>query len=189
NVLVDAQGQCHLADFGLATVAMTSSLFGSTTSGIGKGTTRWMAPASEESKMFSTEPWDQDSENTKPHGTRLASDIYAYACTVYEILAGEVPFAHLKVDAQVILKVINGERPKRPTEVRWCPDNIWALVEQCWAQESHLRPTAAVIHSFLMHLERLHTTGLPWIIDGGTKVPPSSSFREKFDASAFGSYY
>ncbi|KAF9259369.1 kinase-like protein, partial [Marasmius fiardii PR-910] len=151
NILVDEQGQCYLADFGLATAAMTSTLLSTTTNGTGRGTARWMAP-----ELFTSE------ESEKPGTVKLARDIYAYACTVYEIVAGKIPFAHLKVDMQVMFKVLNGERPKCPTEASWCPSNIWAMVEQCWAQKSHLRPTAAVVHAFLTNLEQLRREDLPW---------------------------
>ncbi|KAF9254762.1 kinase-like protein, partial [Marasmius fiardii PR-910] len=131
NVLVDEQGHCYLADFGLATAAMTSTLLSTVTkSGGGKGTMRWMAPELFTSHFEETEIADISTD----------LDIYAYACTVYEIVAGRVPFAHLKHDAQVMLEVLNGERPERPTTTAWCPNNIWMMVQQCWAQETHLRP-------------------------------------------------
>ncbi|KAF9257057.1 kinase-like protein, partial [Marasmius fiardii PR-910] len=148
NVLVDEQGQCYLADFGLATAAMTSTLLSTTTAGGGKGTIRWMAP-----ELFTFDGTEFGDDLT---------DIYAYACTVYEIVAEQIPFAHLRHDAQVMLQVLNGNRPGRPTSTAWCPNNIWAMVEQCWAQEGHLRPTASAVQGFLSHLERLRADGLPW---------------------------
>ncbi|KAF9259045.1 kinase-like protein [Marasmius fiardii PR-910] len=151
NVLVDEQGQCYLADFGLATAAMTSTLLSTATNSAGKGTARWMAP-----ELFTFE------EIPKPDIIKLARDIYAYACTVYEIVAEKIPFAHLKHDPQVMFQVLSGKRPGRPTDTAWCPNNIWALVEQCWAQESSLRPTASVIQEFLSHLEQIREEGLPW---------------------------
>ncbi|KAF9259367.1 kinase-like protein [Marasmius fiardii PR-910] len=166
NVLVDEQGKCYLADFGLAIASMTTTLLSSTTAGVGKGTTRWMAPElfpSAESKVDSTNPPDlNSSKNSKPDIIKPARDIYAFACTVYEIIAGKIPFAHLKVDMQVIFQVLKGERPNHPAEDVWCPDSIWALIEQCWAQESRLRPTAAVVHAFLTRLEQRRGEGLPW---------------------------
>ncbi|KAF9259339.1 kinase-like protein, partial [Marasmius fiardii PR-910] len=150
NVLVDKQGQCYLADFGLATAAMTSTLLSTATASSGaKGTMRWMAP-----ELFAFEDTQIDDDPT--------GDIYAYACTVYEIVAEQIPFANLRHDAQVMFQVLSGNRPNRPTTTAWCPNNIWALVEKCWAQESHLRPTATAVHAFLTHLEHLRAEGLPW---------------------------
>ncbi|KAF9257177.1 kinase-like protein [Marasmius fiardii PR-910] len=151
DILVDEQGRCYLTDFGLALAAMSGPF---SSSGIGRGAIRWMAP-----EVFTSE--SQDYLNNSKHNIKLARDIYAYACTVYEIVAGEIPFPHL-TDVRVIIQVVNGERPKRPATVAWCPANVWALVEQCWAQRSHLRPTASVVHGFLSRLERLRAEGLPW---------------------------
>ncbi|KAF9257134.1 kinase-like protein, partial [Marasmius fiardii PR-910] len=163
NVLVDEHGQCYLGDFGLAITLFTTTLLNSTTSGIVKGTTRWMAPelfiSSGDSELVgSTE--QNCVENSKPN-IKLARDIYAFACTVYEILAGEPPFAQL-TDVQVMFRVLGSERPQRPSSASWCPDSIWSLVEQCWVQKSHLRPTASDIDKFLTHLEELRWEGLAW---------------------------
>ncbi|KAF9257053.1 kinase-like protein, partial [Marasmius fiardii PR-910] len=147
NVLVDEQGQCYLADFGLATAAMTSTFLSTVTSSSGgKGSMRWMAPelfTFEETQTDNDLTGSQDQEHAEPPKSdhmKLARDIYAYACTIYEIVAEQIPFAHLKHDAQVMFQVLSGKRPERPTGTAWCPKSIWALVEKCWAQEGHLRP-------------------------------------------------
>ncbi|KAF9258244.1 kinase-like protein [Marasmius fiardii PR-910] len=170
NILVDEQGRCYLADFGLAGASMTTTLLSSTTNSVGKGTMRWMAPelfgdnsagaAVGGSDVASTGP-DKDSGSSKPNNVKLAVDIYAFACTIYELISGKLPFAHLS-DPQVMLKVVFGARPERPTSVSWCPDNIWALVEQCWAHESRLRPTATDVYAFLSRLEQLRREEFPW---------------------------
>ncbi|KAF9259329.1 kinase-like protein, partial [Marasmius fiardii PR-910] len=161
NVLVDKHGQCYLGDFGLAVTSLTTTLLNSTTSGVVKGTTRWMAPelfiTSEDIELVGSTELELSKHNT----TKLARDIYAFACTIYEIIAGEPPFAQL-TDVQVMFKVLSGERPQRPSPVDWCPDSIWSLVEQCWVQKSYLRPTASDIHKFLDHLECLRWVGLAW---------------------------
>ncbi|KAF9255038.1 kinase-like protein, partial [Marasmius fiardii PR-910] len=116
NVLVDKNGQCYLADFGLATAAMTNSLLSTAANIEGKGTIPWMAP-----ELFPSEETEADDNSTD-------LDIYAYACTVYEIVAGKISFAHLGHDAQVMLQVLLGKRPGQPAVTAWCPDNIWDLV-------------------------------------------------------------
>ena len=91
NVLVDEQGKCYLADFGLATTAFTATLMQSTTTGnVGKGTMRWMAP-----ELFHSELEDEDEATNsmnratikplKSNDIKFSRDIYAYACTVYEV--------------------------------------------------------------------------------------------------------
>ncbi|KAF9259325.1 kinase-like protein, partial [Marasmius fiardii PR-910] len=123
NVLVDEYGQCYLGDFGLAITSFTTILLNSTTSGIVKGTTRWMAPelftTSEDSELVSSTE-QVCAKSSKHNTTKLARDIYAFACTTYEIIAGEPPFSQL-TDVQVMFKVLGGERPQRPSSVSWCP--------------------------------------------------------------------
>ncbi|KAF9259353.1 kinase-like protein, partial [Marasmius fiardii PR-910] len=103
NVLVDEQGKCYLADFGLAVASMSNTLLSSTTNSTTSGTMRWMAP-----ELFYFIPV------TKLNHNKLARDIYAYACTIYEIMTGGPPFSQL-TEAQVMLKIISGERPERPS--------------------------------------------------------------------------
>ncbi|THV03351.1 hypothetical protein K435DRAFT_294399 [Dendrothele bispora CBS 962.96] len=59
------------------------------------------------------------------------------------------------MDAGVIIDVTRGKRPERPqgSDV-WCPDNIWDLVECCWAQEPRNRPHAYEVKRFLDFLRR-----------------------------------
>ncbi|KAL0058989.1 hypothetical protein AAF712_014304 [Marasmius tenuissimus] len=42
----------------------------------------------------------------------------------------------------VILAVVSRSRPKRPRDSGWCTDELWDLVERCWAHEPHMRPKA-----------------------------------------------
>lgn len=74
------------------------------------------------------------------------------------MFSGIFPFqVKLVGDYQVIRAVLLGERPARPTDKRalgrGINDEIWLLVEACWDQDPHARPTAAEI------VERLE--GLP----------------------------
>jgi hypothetical protein len=55
------------------------------------------------------------------------------------------PFVGIR-DSAVILKVVQGIRPNRPTveecHGRSLPNYLWAVMESCWRPESHLRPPA-----------------------------------------------
>ncbi|KAI3610164.1 kinase-like protein [Moniliophthora roreri] len=124
NILVDNQYSCRLADFGLATIKETQRI-DSTSNGAPKGTCRWMAPEIFVSEVNSV-------------ANSSSSDVYALACTIFEIMTGKPPFAEL-TDAAVMFRVINRERPPKPTD-GWCPDDIWALVERCWSQDPTKRP-------------------------------------------------
>ncbi|KAL0567397.1 hypothetical protein V5O48_014589, partial [Marasmius crinis-equi] len=153
NVLVNGERQCQLADFGLAlTVEMTLS--NSTTGGM-KGSFNWMAP-----ELFSSALDKEFAQSlgyhveTKPN--KLARDVYAFGCTVLEVISGSPPFTRLN-GPTIMLQVLHGKRPERPITVNWCPDDIWELVEQCWAQEVRFRPSAGEIHDLLRRLLG-HTT-------------------------------
>ncbi|KAG7100175.1 hypothetical protein E1B28_001954 [Marasmius oreades] len=152
NVLVDDHGHCQLGDFGLAAPVVTNTLI--TTDGR-KGTIRWMAP-----ELWKSHDYEATRKDKK---AKFGRDIYAYAMTVLEIITGQIPFPHIKQDAAVIYAVgVLGTRPDRPNAVAWCPDVIWMLVQRCWAKETHLRPMADDVHSFLSLLRILHGLELPW---------------------------
>ncbi|KAF9262799.1 kinase-like protein [Marasmius fiardii PR-910] len=143
NILIDESYSCRLADFGLSREALSSTTFLETSTGGAKGSVRWMAP-----ELFDGYGEDSSKDQTP-------RDIYAFACTIIEIMTGKPPFASLKNDVAVIKQVcLNGARPPRPNGV-WCPKNVWDLVEQCWHQDHLKRPTAKDIHAHLTTLSRL----------------------------------
>ncbi|KAJ8079778.1 hypothetical protein PM082_016600 [Marasmius tenuissimus] len=57
------------------------------------------------------------------------------------LLTLEPPFAN-QTEAGVILAVVSRSRPKRSKDSGWCTDELWDLVERCWAHEPHTRPKA-----------------------------------------------
>ena len=62
------------------------------------------------------------------------------------MFSGEVPFFENPYNIQVILGVLQGKRPTRPSHdlsrTRGFSDEAWDLVEACWAQDPTLRPMA-----------------------------------------------
>ncbi|KAL0571100.1 hypothetical protein V5O48_010856 [Marasmius crinis-equi] len=144
NILVDEYFRCRLADFGLADAAAETTMIHATPSGVIKGSIRWMAP---EMYAFTT---GMNVEN-KPKQDRLPQDIYAFACTVLEIMTGKPPF-HDLIDPAVMYQVsVCHIRPKRPLR-GWCPDHIWNLVELCWHEDPATRPRAKALQSYLQNL-------------------------------------
>ncbi|KAF9265336.1 kinase-like protein [Marasmius fiardii PR-910] len=139
NILVDENCNCRLADFGLAMEASGTTIID--VSGM-RGSVPWMAP-----ELFEPPSSKDSNEDRSP-----PKDIYAYACTIFEIMTGRPPFSHLKTQAAVIAQVLLYKaRPTRPTGV-WCPDNVWQLVEKCWDQDRLKRPIAKHIHEYLTAL-------------------------------------
>ncbi|KAK1231569.1 MAP kinase kinase kinase activity protein [Marasmius sp. AFHP31] len=158
NVLVDDHGRCLLADFGVSEANTYS-----TTTGM-KGSFRWMAP-----EMFGYQPVPVYALETRTHNarTKLPQDVYAFGCTVLEVISGKPPFFPL-TDPMVMFQVLNNVRPERP-KAPWCPPSVWSLVGLCWAADKHIRPPAAFVYAFLTRLKDLRGANLPWeriVIDG-----------------------
>ncbi|KAJ8081431.1 hypothetical protein PM082_007273 [Marasmius tenuissimus] len=147
NILVDECHRCLLADFGLAD-SLTTML--TISSGDPKGSLRWMAP--EMFRFSPTTEVDVEGHSRQNGVTRHKSprDIYAFACTVLEIMTGEPPFPNVG-DVAVISLVSTGVRPERPSK-GWCPNNIWELVETCWCQDPLQRPRAEELQDRLQKL-------------------------------------
>jgi len=140
NVLVTPSGRACLADFGLATARDTQTTGPSNTNGGSGGTVRWQAP---ELHSPSSEGSSGSGRNSK------ASDIYALACVCYEMFSGNFPFCEVPYDVRVVMGVMSGRRPARPSHdlstKRGLSDEVWHLVETCWAQKPIERPTATQV--------------------------------------------
>ena len=94
NILVDANDQLYIADFGLAK-SYAAGAVGMTQTGAFLGTPRYMSPEQVEGKP-----------------TDGRSDLYAFGLILYEMVTGDVPFtgdSTLKVMYQRLQ-----ERPKSP---------------------------------------------------------------------------
>ncbi|KAF9259602.1 kinase-like protein [Marasmius fiardii PR-910] len=136
NILVSEDRCCLLADFGLAAVTAETLSMIHSASEVMKGSIRWMAP-----ELYASTPGLK--------GDKTPQDVYAFACTVFEILSGKLPFFNLKGDAAVIYQVtVLRIRPERPSGC-WCPDHIWNLVEICWDENPLKRPKAKALHTYL----------------------------------------
>jgi len=124
NLLVDKDNTVKVGDFGLAHVSNKDS-------GVyfneGAMPIRWTAP-----------------ECLLRDGFTSKSDVWSYGITFWEILnyAKEKPYADLDTAKEVTKYVIDGGRLDKPSN---CPDEIWALLIECWYEERDERPTFAQI--------------------------------------------
>ena len=59
-------------------------------------------------------------------------------------MTGEHPFSHIKRTSEVLIRMQQGDRPRRPTDpeivARGLDDNLWRLLEQCWQEDPAVRP-------------------------------------------------
>jgi formylglycine-generating enzyme required for sulfatase activity/tRNA A-37 threonylcarbamoyl transferase component Bud32/LysM repeat protein len=97
NVLLDAQGDCYLTDFGLA--KMLGDSLHLTASGVGVGTPAYMSP-----------------EQGQGEKVDARSDIYSLGVMLYEMVTGRVPF-EAETPLAVVLKHITAPLPL-PSQVR-----------------------------------------------------------------------
>ncbi|TFK23020.1 kinase-like protein, partial [Coprinopsis marcescibilis] len=140
NILVTPAGRACLADFGLSKlidskVLSWTSLYSTAQQG---GTPRWQAP----------ELMNPKSEHI---AANKESDMYSFGGICYEGLTGKVPFHEHPRDSAVCLKVMAGQRPVKPTQnqvisSRWgMMENLWPIMERCWAHDPLKRPSASEI--------------------------------------------
>ena len=93
-----------------------------------------------------------DPEVEDHHRTRH-SDCYALGMVIYEVLSRQIPFyqyANLVIPG----KVLRGDRPEKPQgpEGVWFVDDMWGILERCWAPQSGNRTS---IKDVLQCLERV----------------------------------
>ncbi|KAF7373420.1 Kinase-like protein [Mycena sanguinolenta] len=127
NILINDDWSACLADFGLSSFSDSSS----STSARG-GSLYWMAP----------ELFDPDRFGYKFTRTP-ATDVYAFGCVCLELYTGQHPFANLSEPA-ALLKVIDGERPERPSSPAMS-DVFWKHITEYWAQDPMVRPPTDLV--------------------------------------------
>ena len=135
NILVDQTCRALLADFGLVTIISDSA---TSTSFTEAGSIRWMSP----------ELLDPDIE---VHPRTKCSDCYALGMVIYEVLSQRKPFFQYK-DVVLATKVVKGDYPERPQEpeaVVWFTDDVWEVLECCWAYLPEGRPSVEDVLKFL----------------------------------------
>ncbi|KAH8810300.1 kinase-like domain-containing protein [Flagelloscypha sp. PMI_526] len=143
NILIDKDGNARLADLGIASVAQSQSetlnIVLSTTNSSGvKGSYRWMPPEIIHPSHFPPPP------------NSMTRDIYAFGCTMLEVLTGRTPWYTERLDVTVMFKLFQQERPPRPSE--GITDGVWDLIEWCWHHEPAQRPSSIdiVLHLYLV---------------------------------------
>ncbi|KAH8813632.1 kinase-like domain-containing protein [Flagelloscypha sp. PMI_526] len=130
NILINDQEEPCLADLGISSIAAsTSETLGWETASNGgfKGSLRWLSPEVVMSP---------DLLKTTQR------DMYAFGSTMLEILSGRPPWSNVREDTKVILNLSQGKHPDRAEGIG---DDIWSIIESCWAYEPTQRPTAAMV--------------------------------------------
>merc|ERR1711935_1317797 len=148
NVLVDAVQNCKVADFGLAR-GIAGARVGSGTiedgeeeeyyrSRTGTFPVRWTSPEAMQTMRFSE-----------------ATDVWSFGITMLEgFTDGAKPYSGM-TNAAVISQVQGGYRAEQPT---LCPDEVYAIMLECWATKAANRPTFAQLVAKLEGVESLAST-------------------------------
>ncbi len=126
NILL-ASGQALVADFGIARALDAAAADRLTTTGMGVGTPAYMSP-----------------EQAVGDATDARTDVYALACVLYEMLAGQPPFAGRTAQEMITRRLVDppphvtASRPAVPaaidaaivTAMATSPDERFASVEE-----------------------------------------------------------
>ena len=121
NVLLNGDGRAQVTDFG---IARTLDAVGHTETGTVLGTSHYIAP-----------------EQARGERVDAQTDVYSFGVVLYELLAGEVPYAGDNF-LTVAMKHVNEPVPSLLERRTDCPLRLAALVERCMAKEPAERPAS-----------------------------------------------
>jgi len=114
------------------------------------------------------------------------SDCYALGMVIYEVLSGRVPFPRHTTCA-VVAKVSRGERPGRPrgAERKLFTDNVWRMLQRCWAPKRDHRPKIDDVLRCLEEASRFWTPLSPRKVEDPSIA--NSSTRNSSESTTEGS--
>jgi len=158
NVLVSPEKQALLTDFGISRMESLSNGYGTKTL---KGSARWQAK--ELFQIFEGTPPEQSILKQPvviPTHT-IATDIWAFGMTIYELLSYDRPYTAYKGESQVINAITKGRLPRWPKEFdnntgcdRFIEDKLWAICGVCWNFVPDKRPRMTNIVKDLEDIKR-----------------------------------
>ncbi|QDS95374.1 Serine/threonine-protein kinase PrkC [Roseimaritima multifibrata] len=123
NLLLDAMGEPHLIDFGLAKTGANASL---TCAGQILGTPAYMAP-----------------EQARGTDVTPACDVYALGGVLYELVSGEAPFIG-PTPVDILLQVLNREAPSARTVNKQVPRALDRIINRAMQKKPEERYESAI---------------------------------------------
>jgi len=135
NILLRADDDALLADFGIAHLAVQSR---DTTAGVMLGTAEYLAP-----EVIA-------GQDPGPEG-----DLYALGVTLYQLVAGVPPFTG---NPAAVLHAHVADLPARPPEM---DDDVWQVVSRCLEKDPVRRPSAEALAARLRRLAPLSRPAHP----------------------------
>ncbi|KAF7340963.1 Kinase-like protein [Mycena sanguinolenta] len=168
NILINEDWSACLADFGLSIFSDATSLM-TTNRG---GSVYWMAP-----ELLDPERFGMRFARTR------ASDVYALGCVCLELYTGRPPFSGVLSEPGAMMKVINGERPPRPSSSPAMSDVLWNHVSTYWAQEPTTRPATQLVVQNMVWPPPPAATEIPNLALASASRPGSPVVAERSSTS------
>ena len=83
----------------------------------------------------------------------------------HQMFSGSFPFQDIRNDFKFMLEVKRGKRPLRPphdlSSSRGLTDEVWKLMEECWASHPEDRPSAVQVVGSIRSLRHLQADQRP----------------------------
>ncbi|KIO28298.1 hypothetical protein M407DRAFT_72038, partial [Tulasnella calospora MUT 4182] len=150
NILVNSENRALLTDFGSARLLELSITDTIITITGPAWTLRWAAPEVLDGEL-----------------PDLPSDIWAFGWICWEIMTNSYPFADVKQDAAVVLRVVAGDLPSVENNIHTSQIRaLCHLMEECWALDPCKRPSA-----------KKCMIGTQWMVRLRRSKPPNRSIN------------
>lgn len=91
------------------------------------------------------------------------SDVWSYGMVLLEIMTGLQPYSGMAHDTTVVHELANGSPPSRPegkTSDSGVTDDLWKLMQSCWAKRADSRPSMTIVRGNLAKIQGGSTSGI-----------------------------
>ncbi|OCT86427.1 hypothetical protein XELAEV_18020110mg [Xenopus laevis] len=161
NILLDANGQIKLCDFGIS-----GRLVDSKAKTRSAGCAAYMAPE----RIDPPDPTKPDYD--------IRADVWSLGISLVELATGQFPYKNCKTDFEVLTKVLQEEPPVLPHNMGFTP-LFQSFVKDCLTKDHRKRPkyNKLLEHPFLRQYETSEVDVATWFQDvmARTESPRSST--------------